>query len=310
MIEINENNIPLTEIFDTTLESKNTRLFILREDLTHPEISGNKWRKLKYNIQEAQHNNFDTLLTFGGAYSNHIAATAAAGKYYGIKTIGIIRGEEILPLNPTLQLARDNGMIFKYVSREEYRKKNTSDLIKLLRREYGNFYMVPEGGSNAFAVKGCTEIINNINTNFDVICCACGTGGTIAGIIASLDNSKEVIGFPALKGGDFLKNDIQQLLNEHSIVFKQKVENNNWKLNTDYYFGGYAKVKPELVQFIQEFNKKHNIPLDLIYTGKMVFGLFDMMKNSNQFDNKTIIVVHTGGLQGNKGFEERLGIVL
>lgn len=308
MIEINENNIPLIEIFDSVLESKNSRLFILREDLIHSEISGNKWRKLKYNIQEAKNKKSNTILTFGGAYSNHIAATAAAGKKHGLNTIGVIRGEEIPPLNPTLQLASDNGMIFKYVSREEYRNKNTSDFIKLLRQEYGNFYMVPEGGSNTFAVKGCTEIVNNISINFDVICCACGTGGTIAGIIASTE--KQVYGFPALKGGVFLKEEINTLISDYTEKYKNVVENRNWDLVTDYHLGGYAKVNSDLVSFVQEFNKKHNIPLDLIYTGKMLYGIFDLLNNSEELNNKTIIAIHTGGIQGNKGFEERLGIVL
>ncbi|TXB65515.1 1-aminocyclopropane-1-carboxylate deaminase/D-cysteine desulfhydrase [Vicingus serpentipes] len=307
-MEINENNIPLIEIFDSVLESKNSRLFILREDLIHSEISGNKWRKLKYNIQEAKNKKSNTILTFGGAYSNHIAATAAAGKKHGLNTIGVIRGEEISPLNPTLQLASDNGMIFKYVSREEYRNKNTSDFIKLLRQEYGNFYMVPEGGSNTFAVKGCTEIVNNISINFDVICCACGTGGTIAGIIASTE--KQVYGFPALKGGVFLKEEINTLISDYTEKYKNVVENRNWDLITDYHLGGYAKVNSDLVSFVQEFNKKHNIPLDLIYTGKMLYGIFDLLNNSEELNNKTIIAIHTGGIQGNKGFEERLGIVL
>jgi len=154
------------------------------------------------------------------------------------------------------------------------------------------------------AVKGCTEIVENIKIDYDVISCACGTGGTIAGIISSTE--KQVLGFPALKGGDFLKEDIQQLLSEYNP--KQKY--NNWNLITDYHFGGYAKVKPELIDFIREFKNKHNIILDFIYTGKMIFGLYDMIQNSNQFDNQTIIIVHTGGVQGNKGFENRFGIIL
>jgi 1-aminocyclopropane-1-carboxylate deaminase/D-cysteine desulfhydrase-like pyridoxal-dependent ACC family enzyme len=310
MIKINENNIPLVEVFEAALESKKSRLFILREDLTHPEISGNKWRKLKYNIQEAKRLNHKTLLTFGGAFSNHIAATAAAGREYGIKTIGVIRGEETLPLNSTLQLAKDNGMVFKYVSRSQYRENNKYEesFLASLKEEFGNFYLVPEGGSNAFAVKGCTEIINNINIDFDVICSACGTGGTLAGIIAS--TKKQVLGFPALKGGGFLKNDILNLLNEYSSHYNISKEYKNWDLITDYHFGGYAKINPELIQFVQEFHQNHHIPLDLIYTGKMLYGVFDLIQNSEILDNKIIVAVHTGGLQGNKGFEERLGIVL
>lgn len=308
MSKINQNNIPLVEILEPFIRQKKSELFILREDLIHPEISGNKWRKLKYNIEEAQRLNKTIILTFGGAYSNHIAATAAAGKEFGLKTIGIIRGEETLPLNPTLQLAKDNGMTFKYVSREAYRNKSSTDFIIDLKKEFGNFYLVSEGGSNAFAVKGCTEIINNINIDFDVLCSACGTGGTLAGIIASTD--KQVFGFPALKGGDFLKKDIEQLLNDYQNKFNAEVKNTNWDLITDYHFGGYAKVKPTLIEFVQRFKQQHNIPLDLIYTGKMLLGIYDILQNTNQLDGKTIVAVHTGGLQGNKGFEERLGVVL
>lgn len=310
MTEINENNIPLIEVFDEVIQQKGSRLFILREDLIHPEISGNKWRKLKYNIQEAKQKGCDTILTFGGAYSNHIAATAAAGREFGVKTIGIIRGEKTLPLNPTLELASENGMKFKYISRTQYRENNKYEksFIESLKKEFGNFYLVPEGGSNALAVKGCTEIIQNIRVDFDVICCACGTGGTIAGIIAS--TQKQVIGFPALKGADFLKSDIKNLLRDYALNEQTKIDNTNWNLNLNYHFGGYAKFNDELVEFIKEFKEKHNLQLDLIYTGKVLFGIYDLLQNSNQLDNKTIIAVHTGGIQGNKGFEERFGISL
>jgi len=311
MNNVSENNIPLMPIYEDFLADKNIELSVLREDLIHPQISGNKWRKLKYNIQEAKNRKFSKLITFGGAYSNHIAATAAAGKEFGMETVGIIRGEETFPLNNTLQNAVNNGMKLKYVSRELYRnEKYNATFLETLKHEFGEFYLVPEGGSNAFAVKGCAEIKNNIIVDFDMIACACGTGGTIAGIIASLDNSKEVIGFPALKGGEFLKSDIQQLLNEYSTVFKEKIANNNWHLNTDYHFGGYGKINQELVDFINDFKQRHKIPLDLIYTGKMLFGIYQIAKTSNFFNNKKIVVVHTGGLQGNKGFEERLGIKL
>lgn len=308
MQQTNENNIPLVEVFDTCIQAKNSRLFILREDLIHPEISGNKWRKLKYNINEAKRLNKKTILTFGGAYSNHIAATAAAGNELDLETIGIIRGEENLPLNPTLQLAKGNGMVLEYISRERYREKNKLYFLDKLRNQFGDFYMIPEGGSNSLAVKGCTEIIKNITVDFDVICTACGTGGTIAGVIAS--TSKEVLGFPALKGGSFLKNDINDLLEKYTNQYNCEVHNENWRLITDYHFEGYAKVNKELIDFVQQFKSKHKIPLDLIYTGKMMFGIYDLLQKSNQLDNKTIIAIHTGGLQGNKGFEERLGVVL
>jgi 1-aminocyclopropane-1-carboxylate deaminase/D-cysteine desulfhydrase-like pyridoxal-dependent ACC family enzyme len=294
--DVNENNIPLQKIEAKFLSKKNIKLYVLREDLIHPEISGNKWRKLKYNIIEAKEKGFDSLVTFGGAFSNHIAATAAAGNEFGLKTFGIIRGEKIS--NPTLDLAVENGMELNFVSREEYKKKDASN--------FSDSYIIPEGGSNALAVKGCTEIANNIKIDYDVICCACGTGGTIAGIISS--TNKQVLGFPALKGGGFLIEDIKQLLTEYEEKFDVEIESKSWTLITDYHFGGYAKIKPELVDFVKAFKAENKIELDFIYTGKMLFGLYDMIKSSNQFDNKTIVVVHTGGVQGNLGFKERFGI--
>ena len=279
---------------NTLFTEKKIEFYILREDLIHSTISGNKWRKLKYNVLEAKAKGFNTILTFGGAYSNHIAATAAAGKEFGLKTIGIIRGDEVK--NLTLDLAVENGMELKFVSREVYREKDAS--------QYSNCYVIPEGGSNALAVKGCAEIVDSIDVDFDVICCACGTGGTIAGIISSTD--KKVLGFPALKGGNFLVEDIERLLDDSNV----KERTTNWQLITDYHFGGYAKVKPELIDFLRTFKKENNILLDFIYTGKMLFGLYDMIENTNQLNGKKIVVVHTGGIQGNKGFEERFNIVL
>jgi len=310
MLHLNNKDIPLIEIQEACIQEKNSKVYVLREDLIHPEISGNKWRKLKYNIVEAKNQHADTLLTFGGAYSNHIAATAAAGANFGLNTIGVIRGEETIPLNNTLKLAQQKGMQFKYISRIEYRQKNQDSFINKLSSEYENVYIVPEGGSNAYAVRGCTEIMQNIAIEYDLVACACGTGGTIAGIIASLKKDKKVFGFPALKGGDFLRKDIDKLINDYSTQYNQPIENKNWDLILDYHFGGYAKINEDLVSFVREFKHKHNIPLDLIYTGKMMYGIFDLLKNTEHLDNKTIIVVHTGGVQGNKGFEERFGIDL
>lgn len=295
--------IPLQQVNVDFLEEKNIQLFVLREDLIHPSISGNKWRKLLYNLQESKIQEKNQLLTFGGAYSNHIAATAAAGKQFGFKTIGIIRGEEHLPLNPTLQLAVENGMQLKYISRSLYKEeKYNISFLQEMKTEFGDFYLIPEGGSNAFAVKGCTEILKNINIDYDVICCACGTGGTITGIIAAANETKEIIGFPALKGGEFLKNDIQQLLANYQLQFDIKISVKNWSLITDYHFGGYAKTNTELIDFVNDFYQKQNIPLDLIYTGKMLYGILHLAKTSSKFNGKKIVAVHTGGLQGNKGF--------
>lgn len=294
---------PLQQIYDKLLEAHGVSLWIKREDLLHPHISGNKWRKLKYNLQEARQQQKQTLVTFGGAYSNHIAATAAAGKEYGFRTIGIIRGEELLPLNPTLSFATACGMELHYISRERYRHKNSPEFLQELAKQFNQPFIIPEGGTNVLAVKGCTEIIQGITIDYDYICCASGTGGTIAGIIAGLAGEKQVLGFPALKGGEFLQQEIEELVLNYS---GQKYS--NWQLITDYHFGGYAKVKPELLEFMQSFQLKHSIPLEPIYTGKMMYGLFDLIKNGFFPEGSRIVAIHTGGLQGNAGFKERLGV--
>ncbi|RAU81592.1 1-aminocyclopropane-1-carboxylate deaminase/D-cysteine desulfhydrase [Pontibacter arcticus] len=294
---------PLQQLKHPLLDEQSIELWVKREDLLHPAISGNKWRKLKYNLQQARSENKDTLLTFGGAYSNHIAATAAAGQEFGFRTIGIIRGEEHEPLNPTLQFAISRGMQLHYISREQYRLKDDANFLEELSQKYKQPYFIPEGGTNALAVKGCTEIVEDINIAYDYICCACGTGGTIAGIIAVLDGEKQVLGFPALKGGNFLQKEIEALI----LKYNGK-KYSNWQLLTDYHFGGYAKVKPELLDFIYTFQKQHHILLEPIYTGKMFFGLFDLIKQGYFKSGSRIVAIHTGGLQGNAGFKERLGV--
>ncbi len=272
-------------------------LYIKREDNIHQFISGNKYRKLKYNLQEAQQLGFDTLLTFGGAYSNHIAAVAAAGKTYGIKTIGVIRGEELIDkidTNPTLQFAQSQGMQFKFVTRSAYRDKENEGFLNTLKEEFGNFYLVPEGGTNQLAVKGCEEILQPEDDTFDYICCAVGTGGTISGLINASKPHQKILGFPALKG-DFL-----------SINISKFVTKDNWELITDYHSGGYAKVNKALIDFINQFKHQYSIPLDPVYTGKLMLGVIKMIE-ANYFKNNTkILVIHTGGLQGISGMNKRL----
>lgn len=264
-------------------------LFIRREDLLHPEISGNKFRKLKYNIEAALAMNCKQLLTFGGAYSNHIAATAAAGRLFGIETIGVIRGEEIEQVyleNPTLKKAEQDGMRFKFVTRTAYRTKESLSFLAMLRDEFGDFYLVPEGGTNKEAVRGTEEIIKEGDEQYDYICCAVGTGGTIAGIINRSWPHQKLIGFPALKG-DFLT--------EAVATYTRKV---NWTLITAYHFGGYAKYNAELLRFISEFERNTGILLDPIYTGKLLFGIFDLIEQNQFTKNSKILAIHTGGLQG------------
>ncbi|MBP2831555.1 1-aminocyclopropane-1-carboxylate deaminase/D-cysteine desulfhydrase [Aquimarina sp. U1-2] len=289
------------QISHTLLDQAEVFLDIKREDQLHPEVSGNKFRKLKYNVLEAKKLGYDTILTFGGAFSNHIAATAAAGKLLNLQTIGVIRGNELgedlektLSQNDTLRFASTKGMRFKFVSREGYRDKSSPTFLESLKNEYGLFYPIAEGGTNTLAVQGCQEILTTQDHNYDIICCAVGTGGTIAGIINSSKDYQEVLGFPALKG-DFL-----------DATIKDYTTKTNWRLINEYHLGGYAKVNQELIQFINTFKKQQQIPLDPVYTGKMMFGIFDRIKNHVFPKNTRILAVHTGGLQGIAGMNKKL----
>ena len=290
------------EVHLSCLKDTNNRLFLKREDLIHPLVSGNKFRKLSYNIKEALQQQKKKLLTFGGAFSNHILATAAAGKIAGLETIGVIRGDELgrdlsqtLASNPTLRAAHANGMQFHFMSREQYRLKNSEDVNNDLLQTFGDVYIIPEGGTNQLAVKGCEEILTNKDQNFSHICVAVGTGGTIAGLINSSSSHQQVLGFPALKGS-FLENEIQALVGGKS----------NWKLIEDYHFGGYAKYTPDLIAFINEFTDETGILLDPIYTGKMLFGIINLIQKGHFKENSTILAIHTGGIQGVEGFNQRL----
>ncbi|WP_299777414.1 1-aminocyclopropane-1-carboxylate deaminase/D-cysteine desulfhydrase [uncultured Formosa sp.] len=275
----------------------NISLSIKREDTIHPFVSGNKYRKLHYNILKAKEEEHTTLLTFGGAFSNHIAAVAYAGQMSGFKTIGIIRGEELAletNLNPTLKFAAACGMTFKYVTRTDFRLKETPEFIQGLQDVFGDFYLIPEGGTNSLAVQGCEHILTPKDSSFDYVCCAVGTGGTISGLINSSTSNQTILGFPALKG-DFLQHNISKF-----------VTKTNWKLITDYHFGGYAKINSNLIQFINSFKSQHGIPLDPVYTGKVMFGIMDLITSGYFPDQSKILVIHTGGLQGVEGMNTQL----
>jgi 1-aminocyclopropane-1-carboxylate deaminase len=276
---------------------KSISLVIKREDLIHPFVSGNKFRKLKYNLLQAKAENQSTLLTFGGAYSNHIAAVAYAGKENGFQTIGIIRGDELgdkIESNPTLKFAQECGMQFEFVSRETYRLKREATFLEQLQQIFGAFYLIPEGGTNAFAIQGCEEILTPEDASFDFVACAIGTGGTISGIINSVLPHQKVLGFPALKG-NFLQDEIRNF-----------VRQDNWELITDYHFGGYGKVTNELIDWINQFYDQTQIPLDPVYTGKMVFGIVDLIAKNYFPENSKILLIHTGGLQGIQGMNLKL----
>ena len=290
---INYNFTAIQELKCQILEQSGIRLLIKREDQNHPFISGNKWWKLKHNLVAALNGNKDTLLTFGGTYSNHIYATAAAASELGLKSIGVIRGEEDDPLNATLSFAKKCGMQLHHISREAYRNKAESSFIKQLHDQFGDFYLLPEGGTNELAVKGCAEFATLLDSEvaFDYLCLPVGTGGTMAGIVEGLDESKRIIGFPALKGATFLEAEIGK------YTIKK-----TWQLMYDYHFGGYAKAPETLMEFIDQFEKEHKLPLDPVYTAKMLFGIMDLIKNDFFDPGSTILAVHTGGLQGRAGF--------
>ena len=280
---------PIQEIQHPLLKEAKVRLLIKREDLNHPFVSGNKWWKLKYNLEEAVRLQNKTILTFGGAYSNHIYATAAAAHELNLKSIGIIRGEETPTLNPTLAFASQMNMKLHYVDRETYRNKNSPEFIKNLQNTFGDFYMIPEGGSNELAVKGVHEFAQHLNIDFDYLCCAVGTGGTLAGLISGLDAQKQIIGFSSLKGGDFLKQEVEQYAG---------IDKSNWRIETNYHFGGYGKQTQALLDFMHSFERQHHILLEQVYTGKMMFGVFDLIQKNYFKHGSTILAIHTGGLQG------------
>lgn len=280
---------PVQEIHDAFLDKAGLRLLIKREDLNHPLVSGNKWWKLKYNLEEAWDQKKKTLLTFGGAYSNHIFATAAAAHELGFESIGIIRGEETLPLNHTLSFAKSKGMQLQYVSREDYRNKNNPEFIQKLHNQLGDFYLIPEGGTNELAVKGVTEFAQTLSNDFDYVCCPVGTGGTLAGLVHGISLNKIVLGFSSLKGEGFLKTEVNKWVSP-SIT--------NWQIITDYHFGGYGKITLALEEFKNNFERKNDIPLDLVYTAKMMAGIFDLIQRGFFKAGSNILVLHTGGLQG------------
>lgn len=269
-------------------------MLVKREDLNHPYASGNKWWKLKYNLKEALSKGHRTLLTFGGAYSNHLYATAAAAHEHGLNSIGIVRGEEMRPLSPTLLFAKERGMHLHFVDRQTYRDKAEAVFVRSMVEKFGPFYLMPEGGTNALAIRGCEEWALELNKqiSFDYLCLPVGTGGTMAGMINSL-KEKTVIGFSSLKGGEFLVKEIDNKLKHHS---------KNWWVETEYHFGGYAKVNETLINFIKEFESNYHFQLDPVYTAKMMFGIYDLVKKGAFKPKSTILSLHTGGLQGRAGF--------
>jgi 1-aminocyclopropane-1-carboxylate deaminase len=281
---------PVTEVFHPLLARCEVRLLIRREDLNHPFISGNKWWKLKYNLQEAVRREQRTVLTYGGAFSNHIYATAAAARELHLRSIGIIRGEQTMPLNRTLQFATECGMELHYLPRAAYREMNSPSHARWLEQTFGEYYRIPEGGTNDYAVKGCEEFGNMIDEiKCDFVCLPVGTGGTMAGMVKGISPTKKILGFAVLKNAGYLNQHIRNL---------SGTANDNWTLLTQYAYGGYAKRHPVVSSFIKSFFEQANIPLDFVYTGKMMCALFDLIEKRYFKKGTTILAIHTGGLQG------------
>jgi len=287
------NTSILTKIDDPLLAQYQIELWMKRDDLLHPVVSGNKWRKLKYIIDHALSLGVDTLVSMGGAYSNHLHALAFVGKVLGLKTIGLVRGEQPEILTPTLQDMRNWGMELKFVSRSDYRQfrqyKDWQDLPGLKPRQY----WVPEGGAQTLALKGVAELVDEIDVPYDTICVPCGTGTTLAGIIEAAPQQVSVLGFAAFKNAAYLRSEVDSVLS-HS--------RNGWQINLDYHFGGFAKTNAELNAFIEDFELKTTIPLDPVYTGKMMYAIYDLIQKHYFKPGERIIAVHTGGLQGRRGF--------
>ena len=287
-----EHKIPIIEI---PIE-KNARLFIKREDLTHPEISGNKYWKMFYNVKKYLEKEVSErkIITFGGAFSNHIAAAAALGREFGIETLGIIRGDELennWQDNPTLSLAHKNGMSFRFVTREIYRNKEL--LMENLQKEFPKSLVVPEGGTNENAVEGIQFMLNEETKDFDYLCSAIGTGGTISGISKFAEKHQKVLGFKAVKD-ESLEERISRLSGRDNFALFDASD------------GGFGKIIDENVRFINEFYQKFGIVLEPVYTGKMMRKIFELIEDDYFPEGSKILAFHTGGLQGINGANEML----
>ena len=284
--------------------ARGVRLLLWRDDLVSPDLPGNKARKLKYNLLEARRRGHTRLLTFGGAYSNHLAAVAAAGRRHGFATVGLVRGEATEPLNPTLARCAADGMALHYLDRTAYRRRAEDDFLAEIQQAFGPAYLLPEGGTNLLALKGMAELAAEIRQQvaFDALAVAVGTGGTLAGLLTGLVGPETAVGVAALKNGGFLRTDIDALTRAATgHVFT------NYLLATDYHFGGYANYSADLLAFIQRFEDRHGVLLDPIYTGKLLFGVLDLVEKGHFRPGSTVVAVHTGVLQAWAGWRERFG---
>jgi 1-aminocyclopropane-1-carboxylate deaminase/D-cysteine desulfhydrase-like pyridoxal-dependent ACC family enzyme len=296
------------KILQKQSEEKGLEVYMLREDLLGGDMQGNKWRKLRLHIEKAKMDGQDTLLSFGGPWSNHLYALAAAGRDFGFKTIGVIRGEEPVPLTDTLEFAKSCGMKLHFVSRAEYAEKEQDYFKAWLHDTYGAFHLIPEGGADFLGVNGCIDILAEKAKSFDVICVACGTGTTLAGMLLAMHPRNRFIGFSAVKGGEYIKDLITSRLNYFLMSEEEALSYSPYfNVISDYAFGGFAKVNDELLNFMQAFYQTEEIMLDPLYTGKMMYGISDLIEKGRFVPGTKILAVHTGGLQGLKGIERKTG---
>lgn len=292
-----EKESPIQQIDSDCLKKRNIRLSVKRDDLLHPLISGNKWRKLKYNLQQMQKSNKTQLLTFGGAFSNHIHACAGAGKLFNIKTHGIIRGPHLDNQNPTLQFAKQCEMNLHAVTRLEYKQRYDPDYLKELQTRFPDAFIIPEGGSNEFAIPGCAQLAKCLPEH-DYLVCPTGSGGTLAGLIEGSHEETQLLGIAVLKQAEYLNKEI-------AALSKKAAQQSNWQLLTQFHDGGYGKFTSELWQFCQTMNQQHNLPLEPIYSGKMMYALWQLIEQDYFAPGSHIMAIHTGGLQGLNGLKYR-----
>lgn len=288
----------LDPIDDPVLRERNIDLRMLRLDRIHPQISGNKWYKLKLNLLAAQSQAAYTILSFGGAYSNHLVALAAASKLSGLRCIGVIRGEAPKVLNPALRFAQQQGMTLHFVSRSDYRNKEDPEFIELLEQRFGNFYLIPEGGSNLLGIKGCAEIADHLcwqrKDSPHLVLMACGTAATLTGVVSALPSDCEAIGVSVLKGPDSLSPQVNSWL--HALGCTPAAR---WSINTQFHHGGYGKTNPALNDFMMAFEARTGIALEHVYTGKMMWGLYKMIESGEIAAGSELIALHTGGIMQN-----------
>lgn len=292
---------PIQKLPESVLPGFNLEVWVKRDDLIHSIISGNKYRKLQLNLEKIKSTDIHEIVTFGGAHSNHIVAMAYLCNQLGIRCKGIIRGETNSHRTPTLIDAEKYEMKLEFVSRQDYKQRYEMDYIKDLNEKYPHAIIIPEGGANEHGIKGCEAIVSEcqMEVDFDYITVDCGTGATLAGMVRNLKPHQIAIGVQVLKGADFITPEVHKFNGTPS---------SNFEVWTDYHFGGYAKYRPELIEFMRWFYRETEIKLDPIYTGKQFYAVFDQIRKNYFPKGSKLILVHTGGLQGIRGFEDRYGI--